>query len=173
MKFSIVALLASCLFILSGCATQQAAKSINHDAVSGHWFGQSVSGPMTTIWLNKRLDGGKFELEFKKCQGGEEVFYQVKKGTWSLDKRIYTTVTTELTDGQHTWQPATPNRQYIEEYTIRRIKNDRLDYSNEEQSYKAYKASANFKLMCGQLPKSHPDYEKPQPLALISLVKLK
>jgi|GEM_PF-6227507 len=139
---------------VSGCASNGGVKQFDNSDLQGNWFGSSQSGQTTTKWINARTPEGDFELEFKVCNKNKVTMYQVKRGSWLVKDKAYQTTTTELTDGQKTWQPGTENRKYVERYTINRLKNNVLYYKNADgKKFTATKISPSYRLNCKQDPK--------------------
>ena len=62
-------------------------------------------------------------------------------------------MTTQLSDDKTSWTPATPNRKYIENYTLTKFKSGNLFYSNDkDQSFTARKTVKSYTLECGVTP---------------------
>lgn len=134
----------------SACINKNPGTPINIQTMSGAWYGEKSDGLERTIWLTKRSDQGDFTTEFKKCDKNKTVFTQQKTGKWMMAGNLYTTITTELSDGKQSWQPATPNRQFVESYTINNLKNQTLAYEDHEQRFTANKVADDFELDCQQ-----------------------
>ena len=139
--------------VLFGCSTSGGArKSANTVDLTGHWYGQASAAGEVTIWLNKRVNDGKFVLEFKKCEGNKQTFEQIKNGRWTQEGDEYTTITSEISDGKKTWYPSTATRTYVETYEIDKLRGNILYYSSDEAKYTARKVPDFYKLECGKPP---------------------
>lgn len=150
-----IALLTSLTLIaaLGGCVSKIQKKPITTtEGLTGSWYGQNLSDSEQLIWVNQRNKDGSFKLIFKKCFNKKELFYQVKTGVWTHKHNTYATTTTELSDHNQTWQPATPNRRYIEKYTIKKLADNILYYGNDKGDFKAYHVDSDYKLQCGEPP---------------------
>lgn len=145
------------LLTIGACSTMQPSTPVSSETLAGSWYGDSRDGDEHTLWLNQRRTDNTFTLTFKKCIAGKETFYQVKEGNWTSKDSTYTTITNQLKDRQQTWYPATPNRKYIEKYTINNLKNNVLSYNSEDgKSYKAYKVDPAYALDCNKAPEYLP-----------------
>ncbi len=153
---TLTACLGMSLLYLGGCASSVPKTPLSNSTLAGAWYGQEDEDGSRLIWVNHRKEDGGFKLTFKKCQGKTPIFYQVKSGHWVEKGASYITTTTELSDENDTWYPATPNRLYVETYHVESLRGNELTYSNNDTSYKAYKVDDNYELTCGQPPAGAP-----------------
>ncbi|MEC8011460.1 MAG: hypothetical protein VX185_11950 [Pseudomonadota bacterium] len=143
--------------LLTACASHGPSAPLTQENLSGSWYGQSEENDGTTlIWVNHRSTEGKFSLTFRKCRGTTPVFFQLKEGHWVEKGSSYITTTTQLSDENQTWQPATPNRLYVEKYDVQYLEGNELHYSNSDESFVAYKVDDSYQLTCGQPPAGTP-----------------
>lgn len=137
-----------CFGLLSACVTGPKGSPITAQAIGGNWYGERWVGEEKTIWLTERQPSGEFTTRFRRCNKGKSIFFQRKTGRWALRGSKYTTTTTEISDGAQVWQPATPNREFRETFTLQKLSNTELRYKDQDRKYIAYKVEDDYTLSC-------------------------
>lgn len=148
---------------LAGCVTSPNEVKPSMNTLAGTWFGEQLTDDGSIRWVNERTEDGLFTTSFKRCQGTEETFYQVKSGYWGVEDNIYQTITNQLSDHKSKWTPATPNRRFTETYQIISLTHLELTYKSRDHYFTVRKIADDYELSCTATPASSPQVTPEMP----------
>lgn len=131
---------------LAACSIAPTTK-VNNTAASsasefvGCWYGEDFQPVFrqSASWLMNRQQDGTFHIDFWSWSSSGSLKKQTERGRWSLNKNIYTTITTEINGG-------VLQENYIDDYEIRSFDGMEMVYfhSKAKITFKSKKVSCNY-----------------------------